>query len=126
MCIGNILFHSLNSKIVRSTRSRSCSSKVFFFQRFGIMTILLLTTLETGINVIEWPTLQYCAMSAFGGDALQRNAMLHKSSFIRVDDNKSPSNIPFAAINESYQNLLNLNSITITVINIIKANILQS
>ena len=38
--------------------------------------------LETGINIIEWPSLQYCALSAFGGDALQRKAMSHKSSFI--------------------------------------------
>ena len=45
----------------------------------------LLTTLETGTNIIEWPSLQYCAMSAFGGDALQRNAMLHKSSFKIID-----------------------------------------
>ena len=41
--------------------------------------------LETGINIIEWPLLQYCTMSAFGGDALQRKAMLHKSSFIIID-----------------------------------------
>ena len=41
--------------------------------------------LETGINIIEWPSLQYCTMSAFGGDALQRKAMSHKSSFIIVD-----------------------------------------
>ena len=38
--------------------------------------------LETGLNIIEWPSLQYCTMSAFGGDALQRKAMSHKSSFI--------------------------------------------
>ena len=41
--------------------------------------------LETGINIIEWPSLQYCTMSAFGGDALQRKAMSHKSSFIIID-----------------------------------------
>ena len=41
--------------------------------------------LETGINIIEWPLLQQCTMSAFGGDALQRNAMLNKSSFIIID-----------------------------------------
>ena len=42
-----------------------------------------------GINIIEWPSLQYCTMSAFRGDALQRNAMLHKSSF-KIIDNASP------------------------------------
>ena len=42
--------------------------------------------LETGINIIEWPSLHYCTMSAFGGDALQRKAMSHKSSFIIIDD----------------------------------------
>ena len=42
--------------------------------------------LETGINIIEWPPLQYCTMSAFGGDALQRKAMSHKSSFIIIDE----------------------------------------
>ena len=41
--------------------------------------------LETGINIIEWPSLQYCTMTAFGGDALQRKAMSHKSSFIIID-----------------------------------------
>ena len=41
--------------------------------------------LETGINIIEWPSPQYCTMSAFGGDALQRKAMSHKSSFIIMD-----------------------------------------
>ena len=41
--------------------------------------------LETGINIIEWPSLPYCTMSAFGGDALQRKAMSHKSSFIIID-----------------------------------------
>ena len=41
--------------------------------------------LETGINIIEWPSLQYCTMSTFGGDALQRKAMSHKSGFIIVD-----------------------------------------
>ena len=35
--------------------------------------------LETDINIIELPSLQYCAMSAFGGDALQRKALSHKS-----------------------------------------------
>ena len=42
--------------------------------------------LETGINIIVWPSLQYCTMSAFGGDALQRKAMSHKSSFIIIDN----------------------------------------
>ena len=42
--------------------------------------------LETGINTIEWPSLQYCSMSAFGEDALQRKAMSHKSSFIIIDN----------------------------------------
>ena len=41
-----------------------------------------MTMLETGINIIEWPSLQYCTMSAFGGDALQRKTMSHKSNFI--------------------------------------------
>ena len=41
--------------------------------------------LKTGINIIEWPSFQYCTMSAFGGDALQRKAMPHKSSFIVID-----------------------------------------
>ena len=41
--------------------------------------------LETDINIIEWPSFQYCAMIAFGGDALQRKAMSHKSSFIIID-----------------------------------------
>ena len=41
--------------------------------------------LETGINIIEWPSLQYCTMSAFRGYALQRKAMSHKSSFIIID-----------------------------------------
>ena len=41
---------------------------------------------ETGINIIEWPSLQYCTMSAFGGDALRRKAMLQKSSFIIIDN----------------------------------------
>ena len=44
--------------------------------------------METGINIIEWPLLQYCTMSALGGDALQRNARLHKSSFIIIDNEK--------------------------------------
>ena len=43
-----------------------------------------MTKLETGINIIEWPSLQYCTMSAFGGDALQRKAMSHKPSFIII------------------------------------------
>ena len=43
--------------------------------------------LETGINIIEWPSLQYCTMSAFRRDALQRKAMSHKSSFIIIDNN---------------------------------------
>ena len=42
--------------------------------------------LQEGINIIEWPSLQYCTMSAFGEDALQRKAMSHKSSFIIIDD----------------------------------------
>ena len=41
--------------------------------------------LETGINIIEWPLLQYCAMIALGGDALQRKIMSHKLSFIIID-----------------------------------------
>ena len=41
--------------------------------------------LETDINIVECPSLQYGTMSAFGGDALQRKAMLHKSSFIIID-----------------------------------------
>ena len=41
--------------------------------------------LETGINIIEWPSLQYCTMSSFGGDALQRKVMSHKSSFMIID-----------------------------------------
>ena len=44
-----------------------------------------MTMLETGINIIEWPSHQYCTMSAFGGDALQRKRMSHKSSFIIID-----------------------------------------
>ena len=42
--------------------------------------------LEKGINFIEWPSLQYCTMSAFGGDALQSEAMSHNSSFIIIDN----------------------------------------
>ena len=42
--------------------------------------------LETGISIIEWPSLPYCTMSAFGGDAWQRKAMSHKSSFIIIDN----------------------------------------
>ena len=38
--------------------------------------------METGINIKEWPSLPYCAIE----DALQRNAMLHKSSFIITDN----------------------------------------
>ena len=41
--------------------------------------------LEMGTNIIEWPSLQYCTMSALGGDALQRKAMSHKLSFIIID-----------------------------------------
>ena len=41
--------------------------------------------METGINIIEWSSLPYCTMSAFGEDALQRNAMLHKSRLIIID-----------------------------------------
>ena len=41
--------------------------------------------LETGINIMQWPSLQYCRMCAFGGDA-QRKAMWHRSSFIIIDD----------------------------------------
>ena len=44
--------------------------------------------LETSINIIEWPSLQYCTISAFGGDALKRKAMSHKSSFIIIDDDR--------------------------------------
>ena len=44
--------------------------------------------LETVINIIEWPSLQYCTMSAFRGDALQRKAMSHKSSFIIIDESR--------------------------------------
>ena len=51
--------------------------------------------LETGINIIEWPSLQYCTMSAFGGDALQRKAMSHKSSFIIIDKTKRQNTTPF-------------------------------
>ena len=40
--------------------------------------------LETGINIIVWQSLQYCTMSAFGGDALQRKAMSHKSSYFKT------------------------------------------
>ena len=43
--------------------------------------------LKTGINIIEWPSLQYCTMSAFEGDALQRKETSHKSSFIIIDYN---------------------------------------
>ena len=45
--------------------------------------------LETGINNIEWPSLQYCTISAFGGDAWQRKAMSHKSSFMIIDKKES-------------------------------------
>ena len=45
--------------------------------------------LKTGINIIEWPSLQYCTMSAIGGDALQRKAMSHEASFIIIDILKS-------------------------------------
>ena len=38
------------------------------------------------MNIIEWPSLQYCTMSAFGGDALHRKTMSHKSSFIIIDE----------------------------------------
>ena len=41
--------------------------------------------LETAINIIEWPSLKYCTISAFGGDALQRKGMSQKSSFIIID-----------------------------------------
>ena len=44
--------------------------------------------LETGINIIEWPSLQYYKRSAFRGDALQRKAKSHKSSLIIIDSNK--------------------------------------
>ena len=37
--------------------------------------------LETGINIIEWPSLQYCTMSAFGGDAGQRKANVAQVEF---------------------------------------------
>ena len=57
----------------------------------------LLTSLETGINSIyiiktNWSSLQYCRMRAFGGDALEKNAMLHKSSFIIIDEGTSMIN----------------------------------
>ena len=42
--------------------------------------------LETGINIIEWPSFQYCTMRSIGGDAFQINAMSHKSSFIVIDE----------------------------------------
>ena len=48
--------------------------------------------LDTGINIIEWPSLQYCTMSAFGGDALQRKAMSHKSSYIIINIQNSNLN----------------------------------
>ena len=48
--------------------------------------------LETDINITEWPSLQYCAMSAFGRDALQRKAMSHKSSFVIIDKGKDVYN----------------------------------
>ena len=38
--------------------------------------------------MIEWTSLPYCSISAFIGDALQRNAILHKSSFIIIDDDE--------------------------------------
>ena len=38
------------------------------------------------MNIIEWPILQCCAMSGFGGDREERNAMLHKSSFFIIDE----------------------------------------
>ena len=41
--------------------------------------------LEMSINIIEWPSLQYCTICAFRGDALQRKAMSHKLSFIIID-----------------------------------------
>ena len=47
--------------------------------------------LETGIKIIEWPSLEYCTMSAFGGDACQRKAMSHKLSFIIIDKRTSSS-----------------------------------
>ena len=53
--------------------------------------MFLLTTSETGINIMEWPQLQYFTMSAFGGDALQKSAMQHKSSFIIIDNRYSIS-----------------------------------
>ena len=46
--------------------------------------------LETGINIIEWPSIEYCTMSAFGGDLLQRKAMAHNSRLILID-RTSPS-----------------------------------
>ena len=42
--------------------------------------------LETGINVIEWPSRQHGTISAFGGDALQRQTISHKSSFVLIDE----------------------------------------
>ena len=44
-----------------------------------------MTKLETDMNITEWPSPQNCTVSVFGGDALQRNAMLRKSSFVIID-----------------------------------------
>ena len=43
--------------------------------------------LEKSIKINQWPSLQYCTMSAFEEDALQRKAMSHTSSFIIIDVN---------------------------------------
>ena len=40
-----------------------------------------MTVLETGINIIEWPSLQYCTMSAFGRDAIQRDGNVAQVEF---------------------------------------------
>ena len=57
--------------------------------------------LETGINIIEWPSLQYWTMSAFGEDALQRKATSHKTSFIIKDDIQVFKPYPTRAISHS-------------------------
>ena len=40
--------------------------------------------LETGINIIVWPSLQYCTMSACGGDAKKGN--IAQVEFYNIDD----------------------------------------
>ena len=46
--------------------------------------------LETGINIIEWPSLQYCTMGAFGGDALPgtKKGNVAQVEFYNIDDEK--------------------------------------